>query len=751
MENVSPILAPDKSLMLEHLGLLFGRALSGRIEVTGIHTDKAAHHRPQTRFFDVGELDECSDYASEVNAQPGWNVYVGAALRSDDVFPGKAADDSDFLRTYVVWADADDDVQLASARATYRERGASPPFVVVTGRVPTKRAQLWWPLENPIDDIDTLRSSLRGIATALKTDPKVCTGKQLMRLAGGVNWPKKDDRILERTEIVRVTSAAREFPLEQISRAFPPLERVEMRSAGALPEVEVAHGGALGLTETVMDGRETYAFKLVRAHLREWVGTTGSEPTADELYKEVAPIYLAKADQVRPGRGPTFLMQKCAEAVRAYHAGQIPGMRNLEEAVLTWAQRQMGAREVEHGVEDDFESPAPPTDKPVIGFKLSDWTADRYAGPAKPIEWLCHGTVPLGIPVLFAAMGGMGKSYMALDAGLEVAVGVASLSPRRVLGGEITQHGSAVILSAEDSHDSIHRRLEEIDPESRRLLAPGRFMVVPLPDAGGPMPLIASDGKSLACTPAFYAIRDQLMAIPDLKLIVIDPLQAFVMADVNADPAAGQFMWSAFASLCALTGATLIVCHHMRKEGSSTISTPEQAREAIRGSTALVDGARLTYALWKMAGDEARDMCTRLDIEYAPDKIAGGAVVKANDKADRDVHTYIRQESGLLVDQTARVAALGPPSQVPRHVCQAIITEIGTAFVAAMDGRGEGFSRSPNAGERYAARLIKARAGCSDKEAKRLLEGWLLNGILQMQEFDAKRHKAALKQIGTLD
>lgn len=742
MQDVAPILAADQDAMLQHLHLLFGRALTGRVEISGLLTDKTRPDRMRTRFFKVDDLEEAAEYAAELNAEPGRNVYVGSALRSEDVFPGKAADDSDFLRTYAVWADADDADQLACARTAYRAMDLVPPFIVVTGRTPGTRAQLWWPLETPIDDIEVLRATLRGIAITLQTDPKVCTGKQLMRLAGSVSWPKKEDRVLERTEIVRKEGATREFTLEQLHRWFVP--RSALQAKGEITDVEVVPTGSLGLGEKIVDGREGYAFRLVRATLRQYIGENGAAPTPDELYREVAPHYLKRVDLVRPGRGPEFLKQKCLEAARAFDAGQIPGMRTLEEAVVGWAQKHDVGNPISEEFEEDAGEPEART------FNLRAWSAAAYEGPAKPIEWLCEGTIPLGTPVLLASMGGLGKSFLALDLALEIAVGViASLKVRTILGGQVVQGGTAVILSAEDSRDSIHRRLERIDPERRRAGCAERLIVVPLPDIGGPKPLIASDGKSLSLTQAFRDLLAELREIPDLKLVVIDPLQAFVMADINADPAAGQFMWSALATICAVTGATVIVAHHMRKDGSASIVTAEQAREAIRGSTALVDGARLAYALWRAGTDETRDMCTRLDVEFAPERIAFGAVVKANDEADRSVQTYVRQASGLLVDMSARVNTERSLT-VTASVAQAIVAEIGRAFEDAVAGRGEGYALSPQSGERQAWRLVQRRGGCGVKEAKDLVEAWVMNGVLQMQMVNTNTKKMALRVIGKL-
>jgi hypothetical protein len=107
-----------------------------------------------------------------------------------------------------------------------REGGAhrsllvTPPFVVVTGLTPTKRAQLWWPLDEPISDPAVYREALRAVATSLGTDRQVTAAKQLMRLAGGLNWPKKAGRVLEKTEISRPKNAQPAYTIEQLARAF---------------------------------------------------------------------------------------------------------------------------------------------------------------------------------------------------------------------------------------------------------------------------------------------------------------------------------------------------------------------------------------------------------------------------------------------------------------------------------------------------------------------------------------------------
>ena len=72
--------------------------------------------------------------------------------------------------------------------------------------------------------------------------------------------------------------------------------------------------------------------------------------------------------------------------------------------------------------------------------------------------------------------------------------------------------------------------------------------MVPLPNAGGPIPLVTSGPDGPMATEHFTKVRDQIVRITDLKLVVLDPLSSFIHADVNADPAAGSFATGLLAS-----------------------------------------------------------------------------------------------------------------------------------------------------------------------------------------------------------
>ncbi len=115
--------------------------------------------------------------------------------------------------------------------------------------------------------------------------------------------------------------------------------------------------------------------------------------------------------------------------------------------------------------------------------------------------------------------------------------------------------------------------------------------------------------------------------------MVLDPLQPLCALDLNV-PENAQFVCSKLAALAATTGASVIVSHHFAKREAST---PEQARDAIRGTGGLVDGVRSVYALWNPKPDEAKAICKTLNEDYERGCIVKGGVVKANGKANLNV------------------------------------------------------------------------------------------------------------------
>lgn len=294
-------------------------------------------------------------------------------------------------------------------------------------------------------------------------------------------------------------------------------------------------------------------------------------------------------------------------------------------------------------------------------LSIFDWPASRFVGDAPKVEYLVDGVIPLGIPGMVSAMGDTGKSFALLELHRRVAFGQSTLAAP-IFGGKVVAEGTSVMITSEDDANEVHRRIAALDDKGFRFSKAGqRMIVVPLPSAGGARAFWREDKKKgLVETDDFMRIRDELRSIPDLRLITFDPLASFAHLPLNEDPAAGQFVCTSLSRLATETGATTLVAHHMRKV-AKPIESLGDARDAIRGSTALVDGLRLAYAMWPAEDARAKRVCKDLGTDFQPAKVVLGGVVKANGAARRVVSTYVRNTNGLLVDRTAGLGASAPP------------------------------------------------------------------------------------------
>jgi hypothetical protein len=182
---------------------------------------------------------------------------------------------------------------------------------------------------------------------------------------------------------------------------------------------------------------------------------------------------------------------------------------------------------------------------------------------------------------------------------------------------------------------------------------------------GGVFPILRDNMGDYSETDEFKKIYEQILQLDNLKLIVFDPLASFVHADVNADPAAGAALTGLLARVATETGASVIVCHHMTKvQGDKIISKPEEARNLIRGTSALVDGVRCAFAIWQLDEKTARARCHDLGIEYQRNRCFDGAVVKSNGPANRDIRSFVRDTlTGLLQDRTEQIINLNQSNQ----------------------------------------------------------------------------------------
>lgn len=330
------------------------------------------------------------------------------------------------------------------------------------------------------------------------------------------------------------------------------------------------------------------------------------------------------------------------------------------------------------------------------GFlRLDDWDVSIFEGEAPKQEWLVEGLLPMAAPCLLAAYGGTGKGMLALDLALTVAGRKSTgfnlnLGADMWMGSRVVADGTAVILSAEDTKDDIHRRLCALDPTGkRREAAKGRLKIVALPNAGGPFSLVQAQQyhQGYEVTDKYRALLRDLKRFDNLKLLNIDPLASFTGIDVNTDSQGAQYFQGQIARLAEETGACVLVAHHMSKGKDFDAMTADGAREAVRGSTALVDGVRCTLCVWPVDNRRYGALKKRMGGD-APVRRSTfcAAVVKSNAPADMSVRLLSRNKTSGLLEEVSGIPSTYKEGDLKRHLAYCVGIQAAAGYPFSFSG-----------------------------------------------------------------
>jgi hypothetical protein len=260
---------PDAAAMRDHLRHLFARLRegceSGRVELAW--TDPRDKSLRYAVTFDLSDLDALVDRAIRENSVRGQNIYIGAALRKPGTPAWGRCNDSDFFSLPCFYTDIDDNV-TASAAAKYRERGCPPSAVVITGRHPHVRAQLYWRLTAPVQDATHCRSHNLAIAQALGGDTSVVNPSRVLRLAGSMAWPVKEGRVLEKTEFHEFNDGwPKTYSAEEIENAFSSEREAPLFAATNAPTASPMIAGN-GSSSTLQIGTSNVSVESCLASIR---------------------------------------------------------------------------------------------------------------------------------------------------------------------------------------------------------------------------------------------------------------------------------------------------------------------------------------------------------------------------------------------------------------------------------------------------------------------------------------------------
>lgn len=606
------------------------------------------------------DVDRIFGHVQRWSAHGRASFIVPAAIDAAALSDRHATEDRIRLLTTIV-VDIDKGDTAAALAHAVKYMGQPSMLVHSGGTTETGAPKLhaYWRLSEGSDRIADIAAARKVLALKVGGDPSFGRSTQVIRLPGSIyskHGVTRPCAIVDRTsyeyELTDLLAAIADMPLA------PGVVIDEAKIQPTLPmpaEIYSAKGGGLNFSGFKSAGGDV-------RHERQEIGPSLITPIAEggqddrnrwSEFNRVAGHYIHTAR-----RGDTTL-DEAKDLARGWMAANMqppwPPVRFESEwkALIAHDVKAKGPmpsasaliEATQNGVGIYAQQPT------LHQWAVSDWTASE-----KPKRrFLIEGLVMAGKAHMLAAEGGAGKTFLLLDLALKIALHKPGMASRWCgMGLDDDAGGTAVMFTTEDDKEELHIRLADIDPEGRRKMAGNRLVIIPTINIGGAFALVERDRATgnAKLSGAWSAWLNQLREVKDLRLVVIDTLNTTLHGEENNATVINEYVQAAAAVVCGELGAALIVTHHVRKPGENTkIYTPEQMKNSIRGSTALIGAFRATLGIWH--APDYKERLAKMGEEAKPGRLFNFAVVKANNpEMYWEVRTMLRQRSGILLDIT---------------------------------------------------------------------------------------------------
>ena len=502
-------LRPDPDQILRQATFWFGEQMAGEIDLGWYKPGTGELN--QFQRFRLDELEELAEFACEVNRVPGQSLYMRPALVQPDA--PKFVTDLNFLRTPGIWADLDEPGTADNARTILPM--TRPNMVVVTGRHPHVRAQLFWRLSDPIGDPAQLRDLNKRARDLFRGDPLVVNPTSLMRVAGTIAWPWKPGRQIEMTELRLFDDRPQSYPVLAIERTLPKQETVS-----AAPEQEAYDRAGDGLFDGISVPR-------LIAKIRR-----GEGGWHDDVLRLVAHL-------VNHGRTDEEILT-LSEAL-TLPGYTVPQTRHDVAQMVRGARVKWDIPEPETAIEKPAE---PKGDLPVLWY-------DDIEGSADPADFVEGLLCEAAMSVVYGESN-CGKTFFISDLALHVALGW------EWRGREVEQGG--VIYCALEGAAGIKNRILAFK-KKHGVLAGVPFGVVPTA-----INLLDPKADTDRLIELIRAAAEKVGQ--PIRLIVIDTLsRALAGGNENAPDDMGALVMNA-DKIRQATGAHLCFVHHSGKDAA---------------------------------------------------------------------------------------------------------------------------------------------------------------------------------------
>ena len=194
------------------------------------------------------------------------------------------------------------------------------------------------------------------------------------------------------------------------------------------------------------------------------------------------------------------------------------------------------------------------------------------------IDWLWPGVLARGKLTIFAGEGSVGKSTVVTDIAARITTG-----SRWPASNDNAETGDVVIIQLEDDiADTVKARFVAAGGD------PHRLITVP-----GAKDEETGTLRALNFQADMAALTQQLKELPDLKLVVIDPIMGY-MGNLNSDKAAEvRKLTTPLQILAQETNAAVLIVAHTNK------SQDQNAVNSVQGSAAFTQAVRTAFRFSK--------------------------------------------------------------------------------------------------------------------------------------------------------
>jgi RecA-family ATPase len=238
--------------------------------------------------------------------------------------------------------------------------------------------------------------------------------------------------------------------------------------------------------------------------------------------------------------------------------------------------------------------------KPEDSFEGLNGSISRFRGSPEPVEMVIDGMLPKGIVSMLYSAGGVGKSTIALNMAVKIALANKYVSD---FIGHPVRGGRVAIITAEDPDHILHNRFvgtvravaEEYELEYNDVEQALLDNLYIISTVGKSLPLFSVDGDALVTTEHYDSLMRVLTKANDLQLVTIDTKTRYSPAEGMGNVTATQEI-THYENMARVTGASVMLLHHTNKASRDGSQTGAQA---FRDATATFDSVR---AAWYLRG-----------------------------------------------------------------------------------------------------------------------------------------------------